>query len=91
MKTGLLVAERFATISLVACAVVWGWNKTHPKQPERIYKFRGEFCGVELWEYSASGAAVTIWNEFQTNVTQDGIVIRSIVKTNTYENYLKSR
>jgi len=90
MKTFLAVAEKLLIVAMIACSGVWAWNRTKKPQP-KVYKFRGEFCGVELWEYSASGSAQAIWCDFQTNVTEDGIVIRSIVKTNTYEGYLKSR
>jgi len=90
MKTGLLVVERLLIVCLVACVGVFVWRKFKPPV-ERFYKFRGEFCGIELWEYSATGAAQTIWVDWQTNVNEDGILIRPVVKTNTFEEYLRQQ
>jgi len=85
MKQGLQIIERFLILGFVACISVFIWQKLHPVTPAKIYKFRGVFCGMELWEYSASGSSIAIWPEFQTNATEIGIVIR----TNTVDEFVK--
>lgn len=53
----------------------------------KTYHFKGEFCGVELWEYSARGDALAIWTEWVTNYPHVHVVLR----TNRIENWLKQR
>jgi len=88
-KTFLVILER--ACYLMGAAMVGAWlmgARPAKKGDVKTYHFKGEFCGVELWEYSARGDAVAIWADFITN---GNMMVHVVVRTNTYDGYLRSR
>jgi len=76
-------------IAAIACAVAWVWRGRAIKSEPMSYYFRGEFCGVQLWEYSAHGQDVAIWAEWTTNFANSGPPHVLVVRTSTVAQYLR--
>lgn len=87
-KAFLTILERVCYLLAAGCVGAWVMGARPAKNGEvKTYHFKGEFCGVELWEYSARGDSVAIWADFVTN----GPTVHVVVRTNTYDGYLQSR
>lgn len=89
MKQFLGVCEFICYCAFFALAVAYlfGVRPLSDKGGEtRVYHFKGVFCGVELWEYSARGDAVTIWSDFVTN---GDLSVHVVIRTNTYDEFRK--
>lgn len=78
MKEFLNFAERFLALCLVISLCMWAYQKwIGYEQSKRAYHFKGTFCGMELWEYSARGDEVAIWADWVTNWPEVHIVMRT--------------
>lgn len=75
-------------LALLTVLIAWLLGvRPRKRDQQKLYHFRGEFCGVELWEYSAAGNEIAIWADWHTNYNGVHLVMR----TNTVENYVREK
>jgi len=81
--------EKFSYLIGAAVLGAWIWGaRPIPDSGPKSYHFKGEFCGVTLWEYSARGDALTIWTDFVTN---SDLTVHLTVRSNSYEGFLRAK
>jgi len=88
-KQVIVFLEHFSWFALIAIGLAWLLGVRPPPPPAaRSYHFRGEFCGVELWEYSAEGNEMAIWAEWTTNFGNSGPPHVLVVRTGTVAQFV---
>jgi len=92
LKQWLPFAEKLSIFLVVVVGLAWLFGaRPLPPPAKRAYHFKGEFCGLELWEYSANGNEVAIWSEWTTNFGNSGPIHMLCVRTGTVAEFVNKK